>query len=312
MVMPFRLGLLDIGRVFPEQKAADVLWNSVQLAPRLEAMGYSRYWLSEHHTDDVAHSSPELMVPVIAGLTDRMRVGTAGVLLRFYHPLKVAKSFRLLHALFPGRIDLGLARGSAPPAVQRLLGVTAPGPASYADTTDYEARVDELLSHLRGTSGVTVNPAGVAPPEVWMLGSQQSSARLAAARGTALSLALFLRRPDDPLDIGDVIAGYRKEFQPSRELTQPNCSIAVAGVCCETEAEARETGGRYGPNVYPSFLGTPAQCADYFAELRERHGVSEFVFLDLSRTNDAKLRSCQLVAEALGVSASQDSVGALP
>jgi luciferase family oxidoreductase group 1 len=297
----FDLGYLDLCRVAPGAKAADAIWTSVELAPRLEAYGYSRYWLAEHHTDDVAHSCPELLVPVIAGVTSRMRVGTAGILVRFYSPLKVAKDFRLLHTLFPGRIDLGLARGSAPPQVQRAFGINGPPAQEYGDTAGYEGKVRELLGYLRGTGEVIANPAGVAPPEVWILGSKSTSMTLAAQNGTAFCLALFLPDAREAVDTVAIVDRYADEFQPSRERATPRCSLALAGVCSESEDEARRIASEHGRGLTPTAVGTPAQCREIFEQLAVRHGVSEFVFLDLSPTLEGKSRSCGLVAEALGV-----------
>ena len=107
----FQLGMLDLSWAEPPRSHAAVAHDSLDLAPLAETFGYSRYWLAEHHSPWVAHGSPEILLPLLAGLTSSLRVGTAGVLLGFYSPYKVAANFRLLEALFPGRIDLGIARG---------------------------------------------------------------------------------------------------------------------------------------------------------------------------------------------------------
>jgi len=144
-LLRFTLGALDLSPVFAGTKASDAIEMTLKVAPALEGFGYSRYWLAEHHGPMVAHSSPELLVPVIAGLTKRMRVGTAGILLRLYSPFKVAKDFRLLHSVFPDRIDLGIARGTA--REQELLlrdGVNS--------QVNFEQKVSDLVSFLRGTA----------------------------------------------------------------------------------------------------------------------------------------------------------------
>ena len=101
MANEFSLGALDLCKLFPGQTHHAVIWESIELAPRLEQSGYGRYWLAEHHGSDVAHGSPELLAPVLAGVTSKMRIGVAGVLLRLYSPYKVAQDFRLLHTIFP-------------------------------------------------------------------------------------------------------------------------------------------------------------------------------------------------------------------
>src|SRR5262245_47998330 len=112
MTSELRLGALDFTRTSFQLGAADALQDTIDLAPHLDALGYSRYWLAEHHVQNVAHSSPEILVAVLAGLTECMRIGVAGILLRYYSPLKVAYVFQLLATLYPGRIDLGIAKGA--------------------------------------------------------------------------------------------------------------------------------------------------------------------------------------------------------
>src|SRR5579859_4681025 len=130
----FQLGALDLCRLYDGHKPSDTVWETIELAQLLESYGYGRYWLAEHHTADVAHSSPEILTPIVAGLTRRIIVGPAGVLLRFHSPLKVAKDFRLLHTLYPGRVDLGLARGGVPEIIEKELRQSSkPDELTYKD-----------------------------------------------------------------------------------------------------------------------------------------------------------------------------------
>src|SRR5262245_24379110 len=173
-----RLGVLDCCQVPPGKTGQEALFDTLELAPRAESLGYSRYWLAEHHEPTVAHGCPELLAVAVAGLTRRIRVGTAGVLLRYYSPLKVAKDFRLLHALFTGRIDLGIAGGRAPEESARgLLG----GPEPTSPDDGQSEKVGELLAHLSGERH-PVAPLGVGTPEVWVLGSRRPESALSAGR----------------------------------------------------------------------------------------------------------------------------------
>lgn len=132
-----RLSVLDVG----------VFQLSVQLAPRAEALGYDRYWISEHHGER-AITNPTLLVPVIAGLTDSIRVGTAGVLLRFQSALAVAENFRMLTRLFPGRIDLGLAR--APAGSPAQTAALMDGRAGDYSADDHDAKVSDVQGIVCG------------------------------------------------------------------------------------------------------------------------------------------------------------------
>src|SRR5581483_11921742 len=220
-----KLGVLDFSPVHPGMRAEDAIGATLQLAPTVESFGYSRYWLGEHHSSSVAHSCPELLIPAIVGLTDRMRVGPAGILLGLYSPFKVAKTFKLLHALYPDRVDLGIARGGVTDDIQPLVQPLVRH--GIDQDAEFKMKVAELVSYLRGTSRITFNP-DVRPPDIWMLGSQTTSMQMAACHGTAFSLAKFLGK--EPIDEASVFSTYRDKFLPTHHLPEPTCNIAVAGV----------------------------------------------------------------------------------
>jgi luciferase family oxidoreductase group 1 len=287
-----KLGALDFSRIYDGTKPTDAIWETLELAPQLESYGYSRFWMSEHHAHDVAHSSPELMTAVVAGLTNRMKIGTGGVLLRYYSPLKVACTFRLLNSIFPGRIDLGLARGFVEPDIAQLLGPT---------TELYEDKVKQLIEFLRGTGKVAPRPSGVAPPDLWMLGAGSESAAIASAHGTCYCFAAFLSRRGDQ-DVARTFRVYKNEFHPSREHPQPVLAVAVAGICAESESEARRLlslENIYG--VIPTVIGDPTQCRAELHRLADAYELDEIIFLDLSNTLATRIRSYRLIAQAMGV-----------
>jgi luciferase family oxidoreductase group 1 len=288
---PLRLGVLDLCPAPPGQRAQAALFGSLELAACAEALGYGRYWLAEHHGPGTAHSSPELLVGLIAQLTGRMRVGTAGVLLSYYSPLKVAKDFRLLQALFPGRIDLGVGAGRVDEETARgLLGGEGRVP-------DYAEKVSDLVAYLRDERPPAVTPAGVGVPEVWVLGSgSPGGARTAARLGTAYSLGLFLAgSKDDPAPLD----AYRSEFRPSRALPRPRCNLAVAGVCASTEEEARRLAALHRNSfLVPRVVGSPEQCRVHLRELAARYDVDEIIFLALGGGAEQRLLSYQLLARA--------------
>jgi luciferase family oxidoreductase group 1 len=292
MSEPLRLGALDFSLVPGGKEPADALQQTLDLAPILESLGYARYWLAEHHNPQVAHSCPEMLLPLLAGTTDRIHVGTAGVLLAYYSPFKVASSFRLLNALFPGRIDLGLGRGNPHALIEDLL------LERRQDRRPYPDKVRELVGFLRGNGETAVNPIGVPPPEIWLLGTKTTSVPLAAENGTAFCLALFLGLGTEP---GEVFSLYQDRFQPSPELAAPKWSLAVAGVCHEDENEAQRIVESCPMTLTPTLVGTPEQCREQIEEMRERFHFSELVFLDLSQEYEDRVSSYRLLAEALGV-----------
>ncbi len=299
----FRIGALDVGRIPARKNPVDAIRETIALAPRLESFGYSRLWIGEHHGTFIAHSSPELLLPVIAGATKRIRIGTGGILLQYYSSLKVAKNFRLLEAIYPGRIDLGIARAKPSQTIADRL------TEGHDVITPFENKVSDLLSDLRGIANTIANPCGVGQPEVWLLGTSTASMRLAAEYGTAFCLGLFLTKADVSVT-RQVIEDYQRLFQPSAELQFPKWSIAVAGVCAETNERAvelplitEEFPLYHAATVWghPTVVGTPRECRDSFEMLRNIYNTNEFMFLDVSQSFDDRLRSFELIADALNI-----------
>ena len=292
--VPIRLGILDVAALYPGVTPAEVLEQTWRLAPRLEELGYSRFWFAEHHSPTVAHSCPEILVAMVASRTAKMRIGTAGILLRLHSPLRVAKVFRTLSVLYPHRIDLGIARGRAEKAIEVLLRDGAEAEVQF------ESKVEEFLKLLKGTADVAVNPASSSLPEVWILGSNVRSMAIAAEQGAAFCFARFL--PRGGANTRETIASYRKDFKPSFDLPQPACSIALAGICAESDEEARALlPANPTMAVFPNIVGGPSTWRRELRQLQQDTGVNEFIVLDLCESFSARLRSHQLLAEALAI-----------
>jgi luciferase family oxidoreductase group 1 len=287
--------VLDLCPIPPSGTGRDALFNSFEQAVGVEEFGYSRYWLAEHHGPGTAHSSPELLAGLVANLTRRIRVGTAGVLLSYYSPLKVAKDFRLLQALFPGRIDLGVGAGRVDDeTARRLLGSPASG---EVPAPNYAEKVNALAAYLADEK-LSITPRGVGVPEVWVLGSGGAgSAHLAARNGAAYSLSLFLAGGNgDPA----VVEAYRDRFQPGRLRPRPAWNVAVAGICADTEEEAHRLAALHrNPALVPNVVGSPEQCRTRLIEIAARYQTDEIIFLALCGGLEQRLRCYQLLARAL-------------
>jgi luciferase family oxidoreductase group 1 len=287
-----RLGALDLCSTPPGGTGRDALFDSFEQAVGVEELGYSRYWLAEHHGPGTAHSSPEMLAGLIAQLTHRIRVGTAGILLNYYSPLKVAKDFRLLQAFFPGRIDLGVGAGRVDDeTARRLLGGLQ---ANYAE------KVGDLAAYLSDEK-LSITPRGVGKPEMWVLGSGGiGSAHLAARYGVSYSLSLFLAGGNgDPA----VIQVYRDQFQPGRTQLRPRWNIAVAGICAETEEEARRLAELHRNRAFVlNVVGSPEQCRTRLLDIAARYQTDEIIFLALCGSLKQRLRCYQLLAEAFELS----------
>jgi luciferase family oxidoreductase group 1 len=232
------LSVLDQSPVLAGHSPAEAVRRTVELARETEAMGYHRFWLAEHHnTRALADPCPEILLTRVASATSRIRVGTGGVLLPYYSPLKVAEVFRMLEALFPGRVDLGIGRA---PGSDGLTARVLSGGAFY-DFDQFPVHVQETVAFIDDAlppdhphARVRAMPAGPGAPEVWLLGSSDYSATLAAYLGLRFSFAHFINAHG-----GDqVTRGYRQAYRPSPREPRPWAMLTVFAICADTDAEA--------------------------------------------------------------------------
>jgi luciferase family oxidoreductase group 1 len=235
-----KLSVLDQSPVPSGSTPADALNNTIHLARAADSLGYERYWIAEHHAiETLASPAPEILIARVAAETSEIRVGSGGVLLPHYSPLKVAEVFRMLHALYPGRIDLGLGRapgsgGLEAFALQRER-------SKRLEASDFREQLSELLSFLHHDfppehpfRRIKVSPEMPGAPEVWLLGSSEWSARAAAQFGLPYAFAHFI----GPEQTVPALAHYRANFRPSKFLQEPRVILTLGVVCADTEAEA--------------------------------------------------------------------------
>ena len=255
------LSVVDQSPIRKGGRPSDALRESVKLAQHAERVGYSRYWVAEHHnSSSFSGTSPEILIGQIAASTDSIRVGSGGVMLSHYSALKVAEQFSVLDSFYPGRIDLGIGR--APGSDQRTAAALS-YPRPQADVhREFPRMVQDLMGFLRGglpdshpLAGIRVQPGepdGTAP-EVWLLGSSDYSARLAATIGLPFSFADFFGNTSE---YGPQVADlYRREFRPSEFLSEPKVNVSLQVICAPTEEEARFIGSSRNLNKVISTLG---------------------------------------------------------
>ena len=310
------------------------LRNTLDLAPLAERLGYTRYWVAEHHNiPSLASPAPEIMIGQIAALTDRIRVGSGGVMLPNHAPLMVAERFKVLEALFPGRIDLGLGRAPGTDPV-----------TSYAlrrhqgNDDDFLERFQELmLLETRAFpeghpfSRIVSMPADVPLPPVWLLGSSDYSAELAAAVGLGFSFAHHFASHD----AAAAMRAYRERFRPSQRCERPYAILAVAVVAAETDEDAerlastidlnwvRRAQGEYLPLASPEdalaypytpidrrriaanrerlFVGKPSSVRERLQPLIEATRADELMVTTMIYDHAARRRSYELLALEFGL-----------
>lgn len=234
-----KLGVLDQVYVNEGSTASEGLAQSTRLAQATDALGYSRFWVSEHHAmRALAFSSPEVLIAHLAAATSRIRVGSGGIMLPHYSAYKVAENFRLLEALHPGRIDLGLGRapGGLPLATRALQ------QDKYVDVNKYPQQVLDIIGYLYDAmpaghqfEALIASPVISTVPEIWLLGSSGESARIAAMIGTSYAFAEFFGTPGGE----EATQFYNNNFRPHETLGGgPRSMIATLAICAETEEEA--------------------------------------------------------------------------
>jgi len=233
----FSLGVLDLVPRLNDATAEQALQQSVTLAQHAEAWGYARYWTSEHHDmAELASASPEVLLSHIGAWTTTIQLGSGAVLLPHYSPLKVAESFRLLAALYPGRIELGLGRapGGGPHATMALSGNYLQHVSKLPESL---AALTELLEdrYMYEDHPVTARPIPKLPLSLWMLGTNVKSAEFAARFGMGYVFGQFMSDADGT----EAVRRYREGFIPSATMKEPEVMVAVSVLCAESETDAR-------------------------------------------------------------------------
>ena len=235
-----QLSVLDQSTVVTGRSPDTSIRESLALAKHCEALGYARYWCAEHHNSaSQAGTAPEILISAIAATTARIRVGSAGVMLPHYSSLKVAEQFRLLEAIAPGRIDLGLGR--APGSDGRTAFALNPMAETAAD--HFPAQVRDLLAWLTGEKlveghpfrDIVAQPGGPTLPEVWMLGSSDYGPQVAAYFGIPFCFAHFIT---DGRGVDQAMAVYRENYRPSARHPTPYAGLCVWALAADTEEEA--------------------------------------------------------------------------
>jgi len=323
-----RLSVLDQSPVPEGSSPGDALRNTLDLARRCETMGYHRYWVAEHHgMTGLAGSSPEVLIGSLAGATERLRVGSGGVMLTHYAPLKVAEAFCVLASLHPGRIDLGVGRA---PGSDHLTAAALARGGARTPLEHYPNQLEELIHLLDDTlpahspiQGVRATPRPERPPEVWLLASSADSAAYAAHFGLPLGWADFIAQVDG----APIVEAYRRQFQPSDRCPEPRVLLCASALCAETDDEAEalvaavrawRASGLRGPipaasggstsrpvPIQPGRRsvahGSPDRVADRLDPMVEAFGAEELMVVTICHDHEARVRSYELLATRFGV-----------
>jgi len=337
-----KLSVLDQSPVSDGYTPADALRNTIELARLADKLGYERYWIAEHHAmATLASPAPEILLARIGAETSGIRIGSGGVLLPHYSPLKVAETFRMLHAMYPGRIDLGIGRAPGGSGLEAFALRRDRG--EHLQNDDFEEQLLELLAFLHHQfpsehpfARIKVSPDMPGAPDVWLLGSSSWSSDLAAKLGLPYAFAHFISPEETPASLEN----YQANFLPSKHLSKPRAVVALGVICADTEAEARRLytsaqlhirrirlqGKRLpvptpeqavaelgelalradsfarGAGEWPRYVvGAPEQVREELERMASSLHVEEMMVIAILHDYQARQRSYRLIAEAFKI-----------
>lgn len=330
-----KLSILDQAPISSGQTAQEALRSAVKLAQLGEKLGYHRYWIAEHHDlFGLACPNPDVMLGVIGSQTERIKIGAGAVLLPYYRPFRVAETYNLLATLFPGRMDLGIGRAPGGSAEVSM----ALSDNYLEQVRNYSKDIDELMTFLHGRfpkdhtySNLSPTPVPETPPDVWLLGTSEKSAKLAAEKGMKYTFGHFMTDQDGPV----IAKTYRQSFQTDSEK-KPYVMVAVHAICSETSEKANElalssllwrirqdqpTDDHSIPTVEDAknylytkeneekiqsskqqmIIGNPYEVKEQIKAIQTQYGADEIMIITITHDKKEVQQSYRLIAEAFKI-----------
>ncbi len=304
---PIPLGILDMSPLLEQASAEEALERSAQLAIAAERWGYGRFWLSEHHDmTQLACTAPEILIAHIGARTSSIRLGSGAVLLPHYSPMKVAETFRMLSALYPDRIDLGIGRAPGGSA-HAAIGMSGNYLAHVAEMPELVRDLRHLLEDRYTVEEVSVmaRPLSVYTPELWMLGTNNKSAALAAEHGAGYVFGHFMSTSDGQA----AIAQYREQFKPSLSQTEPRVILAIKVIAASTEQEAQMLYAQWkqspaglaaiGEEMPEPIVGGPSTLPQKMSRLMQEYNADELLLICPLDRYDDRMQVYEQAAQCL-------------
>lgn len=330
MERKLKLSILDQSIVRQGSTAREAVQETIATVKLAENLGYTRFWISEHHNAaSIAGSTPEVLLVKLGDETDHIRLGSGGIMLPNHSALKVAENFRMLETLFPGRIDLGMGRAPGSDQVTaRIL-----NPSNDFSEESYLLQLTHLQHYFMDTAGTQYGsllavPQSATVPTQWILSSSGGSSSIAARYGMGLAIAMFINGHADP----EIVKTYRQQFKPSDQFSEPQSLLAISVLCADTEEKANQMRklmdfrllqfekGNFGkPGNFESIKdyefsaeelarikynsgrivsGTKAQVKEQLARLANNFDVDEIMVATMTDNAEDRKRSFELLAEA--------------
>lgn len=329
-----KLSILDQAPISVGKTAQETLQNSVNLAQIGDRLGYTRYWIAEHHDlTGLACPAPDIMIGIIASQTENIRIGAGAVLLPHYKPFRIAEIYNLLATLYPDRIDLGIGRAPGGSAEVTM----ALSDNFLEQVRQVPKKIDDLLKFLHldfpkdQTYGkIKPTPVPAVSPEPWMLGTSGKSAVLAAEKGLAYTFGHFMSDADGP----EIVSDYRKRMEQNHPEKTANVIVTVTVICAETTEQAENLAmsslawnvwrakgeGKEGvPAVREAMsyefsneekamikqskekmiIGNPKEVKQQLEQLQKQYQADEFMIVTIVHEHEEKVRSYELIAKEL-------------
>lgn len=330
-----KLGILDQSIVRSNRTAKQAVEETISTVKLAEKLGYSRFWISEHHNSTfIAGSAPEVLMVKLADETEHIRIGSGGIMLPNHSAIKVAENFRMLETLFPNRIDLGMGRA---PGGDRIT-ASLLNPSNDFSEESYLRQLDHLQRFFRDTAATQHGPILAVPqadtiPMQWILSSSGGSSAIAAQYGMGLVIARFINGHATP----EVANLYRRQFKASSQFDQPHVMLSISVLCADTEEKAAEMRKfidyillQFERGIYDNFgdfaaikdyqfspmelerirqnngrivSGTKEQVKQQLTQLAEDFDIDEIIVSCMTDNEADRKRSFELLAEAFELGA---------
>lgn len=301
-----KIGIFDPGEFCASPKenfrarANQVLDDLLEIAPQVDKMGFTRYWLGEHYEGGGGWRNAEILIAILCGITESMRIGVAGVKMNLYNPLLVAQNFKMLEYLYSGRIDLGIARGGAPEKILQALGV------STITLETYEKKIRNLMGYFNSaTNDILIPPYHGDRPQTWILATGSSSVPVAVELKLNFCFSIF-HKHSALANSREILQDFRRRFELTWAV-EPRCNIAVAGICASSAQKARRLEKVWQNDFFtPCVIGDPSLCEEKLLEIADLYQVDEIMFMSLCYDKEDRLECYRLLSERVVVNQTCD------
>lgn len=275
----YQLGILELGEILPDISHGEIIEATIDYAKLAEENGYKRFWIGEHHEQGVAWRGPEILLAIIAGYTNTIKVGSGGILLPLNSPLRVAQNFKMLSTLFPNRIDLGICKGVSKPHINELL---LNGDIITSTYSNHEERISSTIDFLRnfsedlGKQAIETSPVSNDFPEVWVLGSSGSSIEIITKKKIGFSYSLIHTTNKTLEEQLNTFKELNKKYEDIHfEKMKKNIAITVISGEKQSDIERLKRG--HNPLFKINVCGNPTECCEQIKELSEKFDTDEIM-----------------------------------